>query len=75
MVSETTRPCLTLERWTGSMEPREDVFGLEGAGVDLPKLGALCKVMSRITLVPKQDHIKRNCWATFFSDPCLLAAT
>ena len=35
------------------MEPREDVFGLEGAGVDLPKLGALCKVMSRITLVPK----------------------
>lgn len=45
------------------------------AGAALPKLGALCKVMSRITLVPKQDHIKRNCWATFFSDPCLLAAT
>ena len=40
----------------------------------LPKLGALCKVMSRITLVPKQDHIKRNCWATFLRDPCLLAA-
>lgn len=43
--------------------------------VALPKLGALCKVMSRITLVPKQDHIKRNCWATFFRDPGLLAAT
>lgn len=41
----------------------------------LPKLGALCKVMSRITLVPKQDHIRRNCWATFFRDPCLFAAT
>lgn len=45
------------------------------AGVALPKLGALCKVMSRITLVPKQDHIRRNCWATFLRDPCLLAAT
>lgn len=45
------------------------------AGAALPKLGALCKVMSRITLVPKQDHIRRNCWATFFRDPCLLAAT
>lgn len=31
--------------------------------------------MSRITLVPKQDHIRRNCWATFLRDPCLLAAT
>lgn len=41
----------------------------------LPKLGALCSVMSRITLVPKQDHIRRNCWATFFRDPCLLVAT
>lgn len=41
----------------------------------LPKLGALCRVMSRITLVPKQDHISRNCCATFFRDPCLLAAT
>lgn len=41
----------------------------------VPKLGALCKVMSRITRVPKQDHIRRNCWATFFKEPCLLAAT
>lgn len=31
--------------------------------------------MSRITRVPKQDHIRRNCWATFFKEPCLLAAT
>jgi hypothetical protein len=46
-----------------------------GTRIVLPKLGALCKVMSRITLVPKQDHISRNCWATFFRDPCLLAAT
>lgn len=46
-----------------------------GTRIVLPKLGALCKVMSRITLVPKQDHINRNCWATFFRDPCLLAAT
>lgn len=43
--------------------------------IKVPKLGALCKVMSRITRVPKQDHIRRNCWATFFKEPCLLAAT
>lgn len=43
--------------------------------IQVPKLGALCKVMSRITRVPKQDHIRRNCWATFFKEPCLLAAT
>jgi len=28
--------------------------------VDKPKLGALCSVMSRMTLVPKHDHISRN---------------
>lgn len=43
--------------------------------IKVPKLGALCKVMSRITRVPKQDHIRRNCCATFFKEPCLLAAT
>lgn len=48
---------------------------MAGSAGALPKLGALCKVMSRITLVPKQDHIRRNCWATFLRDPCLLAAT
>lgn len=25
-----------------------------------PKLGALCSVMSRMTRVPKHDHINRN---------------
>lgn len=40
-----------------------------------PKLGALWRVMSRMTLVPKHDHISRNCWATFFRHPGLLPAT
>lgn len=40
-----------------------------------PKLGALWRVISRMTLVPKHDHISRNCWATFFSDPGLFPAT
>lgn len=60
------------------MEPRNgmNVRGLaEKREEHLPKLGALCKVMSRMTRVPKQDHIRRNCWATFFRDPCRLAAT
>lgn len=60
-----------LDTW----RPEKKCADMGRAGAALPKLGALCKVMSRITLVPKQDHIKRNCWATFFSDPCLLAAT
>ena len=59
----------------GTWSPEKKCLDVGTAGVALPKLGALCKVMSRITLVPKQDHIKRNCWATFFRDPCLLAAT
>lgn len=40
-----------------------------------PKLGALCRVISRMTLVPKHDHISRNCWATFFRLPGLFPAT
>ena len=60
---------------SGHGAQRKKCLEMGRAGVALPKLGALCKVMSRITLVPKQDHIKRNCWATFFKDPCLLAAT
>lgn len=64
--------------WSGGLDawsPEERGLDADRAEVALPKLGALCKVMSRITLVPKHDHIKRNCWATFFRDPCLLAAT
>lgn len=34
-----------------------------------PKLGALWSVMSRITLVPKQDHISRNWRAVLRKEP------
>lgn len=75
MVSEMACKTVTnSKRRPRHTEPRDNVFGC-GEGLALPKLGALCKVMSRITLVPKQDHIRRNCWATFFRDPCLFAAT
>lgn len=75
MVSETACKTVTnSKRRPRHTEPSDKMFGGE-EGLALPKLGALCKVMSRITLVPKQDHIRRNCWATFFRDPCLFAAT
>ncbi len=40
---------------------------------DLPKLGALCRVISRITRVPKHDHISKNCLAMRRNEPTFLA--